>query len=212
MYAPIRRILVGIDGSELGDRALHAALAMGNAAGSTEIHAIHVRPGVDGARTMRGVKHVEEGVDELRTRVEEQIAKYTEAHGAPEIPRVSVHVRVGLPAEQIVQVAAELQAGLIVVGTHGRRGMSRAMMGSVAESVVRTAGCPVLVMRALHHAVYEGGVGDEVEPPCNECEARRAETNGEQTLCDRHASRHSRPHAYAYENRSTTSVRPWGFS
>jgi len=161
---------------------------------------------------MRAVKHVEEGVDELRTRVHEQITRYTDAHGAPEIPKVSVHVRVGLPAEQIVQVAAELQAGLIVVGTHGRRGMSRAMMGSVAESVVRTAGCPVLVMRALQHPVYEGGVGDEVEAPCDECEARRAETSGEHAFCDRHASRHSRPHAYAYESRSVGSVRPWGFS
>ena len=212
MYEPVRRILVGIDGSELGDRALHAALAMANAAGSTEIHAIHVRPGVDGARTMRAVEHVAEGVDDLRVRVEDQIAQYTEAHGAPEVPKVSVHVRVGLPAEQIVQVAAELQAGLIVVGTHGRRGVSRAMMGSVAETVVRTAGCPVLVMRALHHPVYESAVGDEVEPACADCEARRAETKGEVTLCDRHASHRSRAHAYAYEGRSTNSTRPWGFS
>ncbi len=43
--------------------------------------------------------------------------------------------------------AAELHAGLVVVGTHGRRGIRRALLGSVAESVVRAAPCPVLVVR-----------------------------------------------------------------
>jgi nucleotide-binding universal stress UspA family protein len=212
MYEPVRRILVGVDESELGGRALHAALAMANAAGSTEIHAIHVRPGIDGARTMRGVKGVEADVDTLRERVEGELARYAEAHGQPEIRKISVHVRVGIPAEQIVSVAAELQAGLIVVGTHGRRGVTRAMMGSVAEAVVRTAGCPVLVMRPLHHPTLEDAVGDEVEPECDECAAARADSKGERTRCIRHARPRARAHVYHYEGPSTQSARPWGFS
>jgi nucleotide-binding universal stress UspA family protein len=52
----------------------------------------------------------------------------------------------GDPAEAIVRYAAANQVGLIVVGTHGRTGFSRALLGSVAERVVRTAPCPVLTV------------------------------------------------------------------
>lgn len=53
----------------------------------------------------------------------------------------------GDPATEIVRVAEEETAGLIVMGTHGRTGLSRLVMGSVAEAVVRHAPCPVLIYR-----------------------------------------------------------------
>ncbi len=53
----------------------------------------------------------------------------------------------GVPEEVIVQVAAELPADLIAMGTHGRQGVTRLLMGSVAEKVMRTAPCPVLTTR-----------------------------------------------------------------
>ena len=56
-------------------------------------------------------------------------------------------VACGDPRDLEVKVAAEKKAGLIVVGTHGRRGGRSALVGSVAESVVRDAACPVLVVR-----------------------------------------------------------------
>jgi nucleotide-binding universal stress UspA family protein len=55
------------------------------------------------------------------------------------------------PALAIVDYAKELHADLIVIGTHGRTGVSRLLMGSVAEHVVRTAPCPVLVVRPSEH-------------------------------------------------------------
>ena len=54
----------------------------------------------------------------------------------------------GDPAGEIVRIAAEEGAEMIVLGTHGRSGMTRMLMGSVAEAVVRRAPCPVLVYRA----------------------------------------------------------------
>ncbi len=54
---------------------------------------------------------------------------------------------VGSPAETIVRVAQELAADLIVMGTHGRTGLQHALLGSVAEKVVRQAPCPVLTVR-----------------------------------------------------------------
>lgn len=62
-----------------------------------------------------------------------------------------VEVTAGHPAETIVRVAQERSADLIVMGTHGRTGLQRALLGSVAEKVVRLAPCPVLTVR------YKGG-------------------------------------------------------
>jgi universal stress protein A len=57
----------------------------------------------------------------------------------------------GSPANTIVEYARSIHADVIVVGTHGRDGMSRLLMGSVAEHVVRHAPCPVLVVRRNEH-------------------------------------------------------------
>ena len=65
----------------------------------------------------------------------------------PSWAEVEGTVACGDPRDLVVKVAAEKKAGLIVVGTHGRRGLRRALLGSVAESVVRDAACPVLVVR-----------------------------------------------------------------
>jgi nucleotide-binding universal stress UspA family protein len=61
--------------------------------------------------------------------------------------RLSHRVEEGEPGEEIVRVAALCGADLIVMGTHGRRGLARLLMGSVAERVVREAPCPVLTLR-----------------------------------------------------------------
>ena len=56
-------------------------------------------------------------------------------------------LQVGVPFEAIVRVAEEEQAGMIVMGTHGRSGLNRVLLGSVAERVIRLAPCPVLTVR-----------------------------------------------------------------
>ena len=58
-------------------------------------------------------------------------------------------VAVGFPVEEILRVAAESKADLIVLGTHGRTGLARLAMGSVAEGVLRQAVCPVVAVRNL---------------------------------------------------------------
>src|SRR5579859_7900318 len=152
VYRPVRRIVVGIDFSELGDRALQGAIAMAAAAGQTEVHALYVRPGIEGApMSARRFEHLDADLAELQMRVTQQLDVYRDAHGDPPIPEIAVHVRIGAPPTEIVALAAELQAGLVVLGTHGRKGVSRAVVGSVAETVVRNAGCPVLVMRGIKH-------------------------------------------------------------
>jgi universal stress protein A len=67
----------------------------------------------------------------------------------PTVSGVDAHhiVEFGAPADRIVEYARESDADLIVMGTHGRTGVSRALMGSIAEAVVRRATCPVLALK-----------------------------------------------------------------
>lgn len=58
-----------------------------------------------------------------------------------------VHARIGKPAEQVLQLAYEVGADMIIIGSHGKTGMERLMLGSVSERVVREAQCPVIVAR-----------------------------------------------------------------
>jgi len=60
---------------------------------------------------------------------------------------ISQHIRHGVPAEEIVRLAVESKADVIVMGTHGRTGLARLFAGSVAEAVLRSASCPVLAVR-----------------------------------------------------------------
>jgi universal stress protein A len=62
-------------------------------------------------------------------------------------PRVTSEVRHGTPADSIRQAAIDYGADLVIMSTHGRTGLSHLLMGSVAEQVIRTARCPVLVVR-----------------------------------------------------------------
>ncbi len=64
------------------------------------------------------------------------------------IGKISTRSKVGIPAEEIIRVAKEESADLIVLGTHGWTGLRHILLGSVAERVLRGAHCPVLVVRS----------------------------------------------------------------
>lgn len=63
--------------------------------------------------------------------------------------KVKIVVTAGIPVQKILKVAAERDVDMIVIGTHGRAGVARAFMGSVAANVLRKAFCPVLTVRFL---------------------------------------------------------------
>lgn len=82
-------------------------------------------------------------MDEME-KVREELEQSHPSHSG-----VTVHHRLveGLPAEEILRIATEVKPDLIVMGTHGRGGLSRLVMGSVAEKVMRKASCPVLTVK-----------------------------------------------------------------
>lgn len=93
----------------------------------------------------------------------------------------------------ILQTAASIDADLIVLGTHGRTGLARWAMGSIAEAVVRHATCPVWVVREKRH---EEPQMEAIEPPCPDCVETQRTTHGATLWCARHARHHPRAHLH----------------
>lgn len=156
---PLRRVMVPIDLSEPARAALDVALrwtgALGAATGTTgdagpELRMLHVIP-----RTFdfEDFPFGEEVIGpELRRELEE--ARGRTGVDAPLVLREEV--RWGdSPAEEIVRLAAEENMDLVVLATHGRGAVQRALVGSVASGVARAAGCPVLLVPP---AVWREGV------------------------------------------------------
>ena len=146
---PITSILVPVDFSTHADRAFDYALTLARSF-SAYVELLHVvedpfagggwgsevyLSDIDGLR--------ERAIAEASTRLDE-IRAALPAHDVP----VVVTVRMGRPAETIVEYAQAVHADLIVMGTHGRTGLAHLFVGSVAERVVRTAACPVLTVGA----------------------------------------------------------------
>jgi len=204
----IRRIVVGIDASELGTNALSYALDMAVLQPHTEVHAVRViEPMVD--PLVGAIPSTRDELDILKDLLHAAIQREITKRGELKVAAVVAHVALGAPARVIADLAAQLDADLVVVGTHGRRGLRRALLGSVAEEVVRVSGCPVIVVRPKEHPV--DAREPEIEPLCPECAKVRAETKGEQLWCAHHLEHHPRAHVYHYDAAQAESARPWGF-
>jgi nucleotide-binding universal stress UspA family protein len=135
------KILLATDGSREADLAATTAADLAKGTDS-ELHVVHVGPFMpmlfstmeeEPARMAR----------EARKTLDDAVGRL-EAAG-DEVARA--HLKVGGASEEIVALAEELGAGLIVMGNRGRGGIRRALMGSVSDSVVRHAHCPVMVVR-----------------------------------------------------------------
>jgi nucleotide-binding universal stress UspA family protein len=139
------RILVPTDFSTCGQAALETATALARARGATLV-IVHVEEppmSYGGGELYYGIDAPDR--EELR-RMLTQVVPTDQA--VPYEHRLAI----GSPAEAIVHVAEKESADMIVMPTHGRTGLVRLLMGSVAEEVVRKAKCPVLVVKAAAQA------------------------------------------------------------
>lgn len=135
------QILVSVDGSDSSKGAMKSAIEFQRSYGSavTVIAVADVPPHIYGVDPS-----VAEGLIIEARKIVEEAAAQAEAAGV----RVEPMLREGEPAKLIVQLAKEMKSDLIVMGSHGRTGLRRLLMGSVTERVVGHAGCPVLVTRS----------------------------------------------------------------
>lgn len=139
------RILVPTDGSDGVEPAVATAIELA-AAHDAELHALYV---VDQPTTVSGTG---EGVPGLDNLLDELAAEGREATGsiadraADRGVEATTAVRRGNPNDDILDYASERDVDAIVLGTHGRTGVKRALLGSVTENVVRHAEVPVLTV------------------------------------------------------------------
>ena len=141
-YARIlpKRILLATDGSEDAALAARAAVDLVTGAGA-ELHVAHAWQTVSTTRFERFVRA--SLLAEARELLDRQVAQFGEA-GADV---ADAHLREGPAADEVVDLAGEIGADLVVVGSRGRGPVKRLALGSVSEGVVHHAGCPVLVLR-----------------------------------------------------------------
>lgn len=138
------RIVVGMDLEESGDVALVEGLRLAAKIPDAELHpvyAILAEPAVQAKAIDELSRHLSRGLDRLRERVERI------ANGLQVRQRSRLHVRFGDPVRVLQQVAVDYDADVLVVGTHGRRGIERLLLGSVASDLVKVARLPVVVAR-----------------------------------------------------------------
>lgn len=145
---PLRKILWPTDFSEPADEGLKIALELATQF-SAEILLVHViapMPSMYGAAAPTGF-HIPTILEELQESVQKSLEKIRQAKIPAEIKCRTCVVN-GKPAPEIVQLAAQEKADVIVISTHGESGWQRFVFGSVAEKVVSLADCPVLTIRA----------------------------------------------------------------
>jgi nucleotide-binding universal stress UspA family protein len=199
-------VVVGVDFSPASELAVEKALELAAAQPHAEVHLINVvqtygpqvayeMPGDSAALT---VLTTAEAGARFKEYADKQLARFSSANPGKSFGRAFTHLRYDSISDEIAQLAADLEADLVVVGTHGRRGVSRLLLGSTAEATVRLAPCPVLVMRpkALQEAP------PRIEPPCPRCLETRRATAGNELWCEQHRERHGQRHTYHQGDRA----------
>jgi len=134
------KVVVPWDFSEISVQALQDAIEM---CGADSVQVIHVAEHPTAYEY--GVVWDTVNTDVIATRLKETFKERTASHAT--FSNLELHVAFGNPGKKICEFAKEHKASLIIMPSHGRSGLSRLVLGSVAERVVRSAPCPVLILR-----------------------------------------------------------------
>jgi nucleotide-binding universal stress UspA family protein len=141
------QVVVGYDFSRSGRQALYRAIALATRA---PFHVLHFVCVIDPHSPFPAVpaKKVDyDYAERVQTALGEEIAQELREANVADRVHFCVHARIGKPADELLAVARDVGADLILVGTKGLTGVERVMLGSVAEKVVREAHCTVEVVR-----------------------------------------------------------------
>jgi nucleotide-binding universal stress UspA family protein len=204
-------VIAGTDFSEHATRALRVAYQQARQHAPAELHVVHVsfaanpEPAIPLAPHMGliavPVLGIEEQRDALLKHIDGQLAPLPGSPASAPI-RVFGHVLIDTPSLALTRLASQLEADLLVIGSHGLHGVARWLLGSVAEAVVRQATCPVLVIPPEPDALPVPAI----EAPCPRCvEARRASA-GSELWCEQHRERHGRRHTYYQLDRAAAET------
>jgi nucleotide-binding universal stress UspA family protein len=203
-------VVAGVDFSAEATRALRVAFSQAVQRVPAELHVVYACMVVNPDPTVSlapvagftglPVLTMDEQRQRLTKYLDEELAKHPELATAG--TRVFGHVLVDTPSIGISRLASELEADLIVIGTHGLQGVARWLLGSVAEGVVRQAQCPILVVPPEPGKLQVPAI----EPPCPRCVAARQASRGADLWCEQHREHHGRRHTYYQADRSAAET------
>lgn len=137
-----RKVLVPFDSSDPAMEALEVAI---EEYGDGDIIALHVIDPSDSSHGLQGAA-ADDLYEQVREDAEERLAEANRRANQQDAT-VTIAIEEGTPAETIVEYAETNDIDHVVIGSHGRSGVSRILLGSVAESVVRESPVPVTVIR-----------------------------------------------------------------
>ena len=145
------KILLATDGSKEARLALTTAADLATSTNS-ELHVVYAFPTAaqrpfPNPITSRPAEVLEHELEEAMQQAQEFLDKQVERIKEEGVSLAEAHLVRGRPDREIVHLSEEIRAGLIVMGSRGLGGVRRALMGSVSDSVVRHAHCPVLIVR-----------------------------------------------------------------
>ncbi|CAM3660886.1 Universal stress protein [Bordetella sputigena] len=143
-----RHILVAVDGSVTSERALDHAISLARSE-HARILAVYIveYPSSMYSSAFIDVEPFHDAmVEEAQSVLNTAQAKFRDANVNGAVKMVDLGLMSGTIADQLQATAAEAGVDLVVMGTHGRRGFQRLMLGSVAESFVRLSECPVMLV------------------------------------------------------------------
>ncbi|MBX3155263.1 MAG: universal stress protein [Deltaproteobacteria bacterium] len=141
-----QQVVVAYDFSPSATHALARAVAVALRAPE---HVLHIVSAIDrSGPALDPPAHANlEDVERVRARVVEDIVAVFRGREAAAEVEFFVHVRIGKPSEEILSLARDVGADLVFVGSHGKSGVERFLLGSTSERVVREAHCPVIVAK-----------------------------------------------------------------
>jgi nucleotide-binding universal stress UspA family protein len=176
-------IVAAVDRTATSEPVIHTSTALAAGIAGAELHFVYV---IDPAPAPNLASPIP--MNEMLRQGRVFVDELTRDAAARFSGRIAGHLAAGDAAKQILQLASDLQADVIVVGSHGKKALERLMMGSVSQAVVRKAQCAVLVARPKAYAPSDV---PEIEPPCPKClEVQRA-GDGDNLWCEQHSARHA---------------------
>jgi len=180
-------VVVGLDFSDADGPAFDQAARIAQRASRSALHLVHVfheAPSAERAGDLAG---------HLRAHVNEKAPLLGGLAGVT----VGVHLRAGKVVQEIAQLASEVGADLLVVGSHRGRRVKDWIVGGTAHKLIGAATCPVLVASPWpKEPAHRNPV---IEPPCPDCVRARAESRGSRWWCERHSHSANGAHTYSYE-------------
>lgn len=197
------KVLVACALDETADWALLEGIRLASGRSSGELHIVHAVDQRQYSVADDAMRALDAGLDHASDVIRMRLERlWPDERGG----RVIAHLRAGRPSHTILQVAVDIDADIVVVGSHHGSGTRKTLSRSVVSKVLRDAHCPVLVALPKNYAADTPSI--RVAPICQDCIAIREQTDAQTYWCERHGRDYPKHHIHVVKREGRASVMP----